>query len=174
MIEEDSREEEEEIVKSEKVEEEVVIMRSDDDGRILLNVKIHIEDVYELQEDHLIVWTELNEEGVRVRDIAVSFLEEESCALIWEEIERVRGEKRERASSPPSSSPSPPPPNALSREGSLFKPPSSSPLSSSPNSFLPSIPSLSSISSLNQLLGTLDDHPLKSSYFASLFLAEVF
>lgn len=56
-------------------------LRSEEDGRVLLDSPIQRDDVYQRQEDTLIVWTETD--GT---DFALSFQDIQGCLDIWENI----------------------------------------------------------------------------------------
>lgn len=56
-------------------------------GETILESKIQTEDIYQLQQDTLIVWQE-PESGL---DLALSFQEEQGCKEVWEQICAVQG-----------------------------------------------------------------------------------
>ncbi|KAI8800995.1 component of IIS longevity pathway SMK-1-domain-containing protein [Cladochytrium replicatum] len=62
-----------------------LVVRSEDDGSVILNSKIRKEDVYQRQQETLIVWTEVTQ-----TDLALSFQEAECCTEIWDQIVDVR------------------------------------------------------------------------------------
>lgn len=67
-------------------EDAFILVRSEEnEAEILLRSKIVRDDVYQKQQDTLIVWTEPN--GV---DMALSFQEAEGCAEVWEFLGQVQ------------------------------------------------------------------------------------
>ncbi|KAI8807911.1 component of IIS longevity pathway SMK-1-domain-containing protein [Cladochytrium replicatum] len=62
-----------------------LVVRSEDDGSVILNSKIRKEDVYQRQQETLIVWTEITH-----TDLALSFQEAEYCTEIWDQVVDVR------------------------------------------------------------------------------------
>lgn len=70
----------------------IVVKSEEDSSLTLLQSKISREDIYNRQQDTLIVWNEINsdddnDEGI---DLALSFQDPTGCAEIWEEITYIQ------------------------------------------------------------------------------------
>jgi protein phosphatase-4 regulatory subunit 3 len=62
-------------------------MSSETDNRKLLESKISQDDIYQLQGDSLIVWSDIETQI----DMALSFQENEGCQQVWDEIRIIQG-----------------------------------------------------------------------------------
>ncbi|KAF9934165.1 Platinum sensitivity protein [Linnemannia zychae] len=81
-----------------KSEGTLIVHSEESDERILLSSRIRVgEDLYQRQQDTLIVWSE--DEGV---DLALSFQEAEGCGEIWDNINEVQQHYAEDLFSDPS------------------------------------------------------------------------
>ena len=69
----------------EHLDARIIVTSEDDSDRTLLETRISKDDVYQKQQETLIVWTDPN--GV---DMALSFQEAEGCAGIWEFVSDVQ------------------------------------------------------------------------------------
>lgn len=63
-----------------------LVVKSEDDGSVLLESKIHSEDIYQKQQATLIVW---NEPETNI-DLALSFQESEGCQDVWDQVLAVQ------------------------------------------------------------------------------------
>ncbi|KAF2074192.1 hypothetical protein CYY_004510 [Polysphondylium violaceum] len=63
-----------------------LIVKSEDDNSIILETKLSLEDIYQKQQDSLIVWTEPDAN----LDLALSFQDPDGCQEIWELILQVQ------------------------------------------------------------------------------------
>ncbi|KAF9174417.1 Platinum sensitivity protein [Mortierella sp. AD010] len=81
-----------------KSEGTLIVHSEDEEDKVLLDSRIRVgEDLYQRQQDTLIVWTEDNGE-----DLALSFQEAEGCGEIWENIIEVQQHYAEDLFSDPS------------------------------------------------------------------------
>eukprot|EP01102_Stenamoeba_stenopodia_P001516 TRINITY_DN1130_c0_g4_i1.p1 TRINITY_DN1130_c0_g4~~TRINITY_DN1130_c0_g4_i1.p1 ORF type:complete len:770 (+),score=129.95 TRINITY_DN1130_c0_g4_i1:601-2910(+) len=64
----------------------VVVKSEESDGHLLLESKLYAEDIYQLQQDTLIVWND----PVSSDDLALSFQEAVGCSEIWEQISLIQ------------------------------------------------------------------------------------
>ena len=69
----------------ESAEEAKLIARSEATAEVLLNTTIRASDVYQRQQETLIVWTE--PDGI---DYALSFQDPEGCGEVWNFIQEVQ------------------------------------------------------------------------------------
>ncbi|KAI6785207.1 uncharacterized protein J7T54_006849 [Emericellopsis cladophorae] len=67
-------------------EPKVIVESEDQPERLLLETKIHKEDMFQKQQETLIVWTE----PVNGIDMALSFQESEGCSAIWRFVSNVQ------------------------------------------------------------------------------------
>ncbi|KAF8968671.1 Platinum sensitivity protein [Entomortierella lignicola] len=80
-----------------KSEGTLIVHSEDEEGKILLDSRIRVgEDLYQRQQETLIVWSEDNE------DLALSFQEAEGCGEIWDNINEVQQHYAEDLFSDPS------------------------------------------------------------------------
>lgn len=57
----------------------IVVTAEDEPKRLLLETKIYVEDIYQCQQETLIVWSD----PITNRDLALSFQEQAGCNDIW-------------------------------------------------------------------------------------------
>mmetsp|Transcript_41571 Transcript_41571/g.69143 ORF Transcript_41571/g.69143 Transcript_41571/m.69143 type:complete len:821 (-) Transcript_41571:191-2653(-) len=65
----------------------VVVLSEDDGSSALLNARVHMEDIYQRQQETIVSWNE-PETGV---DYALSFQDSEGCTELWEQICSLQG-----------------------------------------------------------------------------------
>jgi protein phosphatase-4 regulatory subunit 3 len=58
-------------------------VKSEEDGNILLESKVYVDDIYQRQQETLIVWND----PITNQDLALSFQEEVGCQEMWEQIQ---------------------------------------------------------------------------------------
>jgi protein phosphatase-4 regulatory subunit 3 len=61
-------------------------VKSEEGGHVLLESKLYSEDIYQLQQDTLIVWND----PLSSDDLALSFQEAVGCTEIWEQILQIQ------------------------------------------------------------------------------------
>eukprot|EP01122_Echinamoeba_exundans_P012125 TRINITY_DN5011_c0_g1_i1.p1 TRINITY_DN5011_c0_g1~~TRINITY_DN5011_c0_g1_i1.p1 ORF type:complete len:867 (+),score=172.56 TRINITY_DN5011_c0_g1_i1:151-2751(+) len=75
----------------------LVVTAEEDESQTLLHSRVSEEDIYQRQQDTLIVWSEPTGDGDEVSDLALSFAEASCCSEVWDiiyEIQRKAGVQR--------------------------------------------------------------------------------
>jgi len=71
----------------------VVVVSEDDGSQVLLQARVHMEDIYQRQQETIVSWNE-PETGV---DYALSFQDAEGCTDLWEQICSLQGREPDGA-----------------------------------------------------------------------------
>lgn len=75
----------------------LVVTAEDDESTTLLHSRVSEEDIYQRQQDTLIVWSEPTGDGDEVSDLALSFAEASCCSEVWDiifELQKKAGTTR--------------------------------------------------------------------------------
>eukprot|EP01137_Pigoraptor_chileana_P021816 Opistho-2@85989 len=75
-----------------------ILVRSEEDGRLLIESRIVADDIYQLQQDTLIVWREPD----TGENLALSFQDRNGCSAVWDRLVAVQKKIAAKRDMPPS------------------------------------------------------------------------